>query len=308
MRILITGASGHFGGSAARMLLARMPASDLILMSRKPDQLGEFARKGCDVRYGDFDDPVSLEAAAKGADKMLLISGLKVGHRIKQHGNAIDAAKKAGVKHVVYTSYMGATPENPAMVTQDHHGTEQKLKASGVAWTAMRDGMYMDSMVNAAAPAALKTGKWVTSGNDGKNSFVDRDDCVACAVAVLASPGTRHENRVYNVFSHEVLSFRDISKLITEITGKPIEMVLVDDEKMYAHFDSMGIPRTPMKEFNVNGYEWCSDDMVSYEKATRGGHFDLTSDDIPLLIGRAPRTFRDFVLARAEWLRGIARG
>lgn len=305
MRILITGASGHFGGSAARMLLARMPARDLILMSRTPDKLAEFARKGCEVRQGDFDNVASLEAAAKGADKMLLISGVKVGQRIKQHANAIDAAKAAGVRHIVYTSYMGATADNPAMVTQDHYGTEEKLKASGVAWTAMRDGMYMDSMIYAAAPAALKTGKWVTSGNDGKNSFVDRDDCVACAVAVLASSGTRHENRVYNVFSHEVFSFRDISRLLTEITGKSIEMVPVDDAGMYAHFDAMGIPRTPAKEFNVDGYEWCSDDMVSYERAVRGGHFNLTSDDIPALIGRAPRTFREYTLARADFLRGF---
>src|SRR5262245_51631099 len=116
MRILVTGASGHFGGSAARMLLQRIPARDLILMSRKPDKLDAFKAQGCETRYGDFDDEASLEAAAQGADKMLLISGMKVGYRIGQHARAIDAAKKAGVGHVVYTSYIGATKENPALI------------------------------------------------------------------------------------------------------------------------------------------------------------------------------------------------
>lgn len=303
MKILITGASGHFGGEAARLLLDRMPASDLVLMTRRPEKLAEFAARGCDVRYGDFEDPASLEAAAKGADRMLLISGMMVGYRIGQHGRAIDAARAAGVGHIVYTSYIGATADNDALIAKDHYGTEQLLKASGVAWTAMRDGMYADSMVDAAAPVAIGRGVYLSCSGEGQVSFVDRSECVASAVAVLTGEG--HENRVYNITGDELWSFRDFAALLSEITGVAIEYRLISDETMYAHFDAMGIPRDALNEFNVDGYAWCSDDMVSYERAMRAGHFAVTSGDIEMLTGRKPRGFRAFVEDRADWLRGL---
>jgi NAD(P)H dehydrogenase (quinone) len=306
VKILITGASGHFGGEATRLLLEQFAPADLILMTRKPEKLGAFAELGCTVRYGDFEDPTSLEAAAQGAEKMLLISGMMVGYRVSQHGRAIDAAKAAGVNHIVYTSYIGATADNRAMIAQDHYGTEQLLKASGVAWTAMRDGMYMDSMVEAAAPVALQTGTWRAAAADGKTSFIDRSDCVECAVAVLTSSG--HDNRVYNITGTDLWSFRDVSQLIAKVTDKPIDYAVITDDDLYAHFDGLGIPRDALKEFNVDGYAWCSDDMVSYERAMREGHFAVVSDDVEKLIGRKPKGFRDFVLSRAAELRAMASG
>ncbi len=306
MKILITGASGHFGGEAVRLLLKQVPATDLILMTRKPEKLGALAALGCTVRFGDFEDPASLEKAAAGADKMLLISGMMVGYRVKQHGRAIDAAKAAGVSHIVYTSYIGASAENKAMIAEDHFGTEQLLKASGVAWTAMRDGMYMDSMVEAAAPVALQTGVWRAAAAGGKTSFIDRSDCVACAVAVLTGQG--HENRVYNITGIDLWSFEDVSELIAEVACKPIRYEVISDDELYAHFDSLGIPRDALKEFNVDGYAWCSDDMVSYERAMREGHFAVVSNDVETLIGRKPKGFKDFVLSRTADIRAMASG
>jgi NAD(P)H dehydrogenase (quinone) len=304
MKILITGASGNFGSRTVRGLLARVAADDLILVSRKPESLAEFARAGCRIRQGDFDQPATIEAAACGADRMLLISGHKVGYRVKQHGDAIEAAKRAGVQHIVYTSYFGSTAENTAMVCVDHFGTEQKLKISGVAWTAMRNGFYANSIVDAALPAAIRSGKWVSSSQDGKMSFVDRDDCVACAVHVLTSDG--HANRVYNITGTDLWSFNDVAKLTTEITGTRIDYVRVTDDGLYRHLDALGIPRNALQEFNIDGYAWCSDDMVSYEREVRAGRFAITSHDIRSLIGRDPKPFRAFVEERAAWLKGIA--
>jgi NAD(P)H dehydrogenase (quinone) len=306
MKILITGASGHFGGEATRLLLKQVVPSDLILLTRKPEKLAEFGNLGCTVRYGDFEDPASLEAAAQGAEKMLLISGMMVGYRVSQHGRAIIAAKAAGIEHIVYTSYIGATADNAAMIAQDHFGTEQLLIESGVTWTALRDGMYMDSMVEAAAPVALQTGQWRAAAADGKTSFIDRSDCVECAVAVLTSKG--HDNVVYNITGTDLWSFREVSQLIAEVAGKPINYTVISDDELYAHFDNLGIPRDALKEFNVEGYAWCSDDMVSYERAMREGHFAVVSDDIEMLIGRKPKDFKDFVLSRATELRAMASG
>jgi NAD(P)H dehydrogenase (quinone) len=302
MRILVTGASGNFGSGAVWLLLETVAAEDLILMSRKPDRLEEFALLGCTVRHGDFDAPETVEAAARGADKMLLISGHKVGSRIKQHGDAIEAAKRAGVSHIVYTSYFGSDADNPAMVCIDHHGTECKLAEAGVPWTVLRDGMYANSIVDAAYPAALSTGRWVSCAGDGRLSLIDRDDCIACAVAALVSEG--HEHTLYNVVGTELWTFREMADLATAVTETPIEFLEVGEEEMYAHLDAIGIPRTAETEFNIDGYEWCSDDMVSYEREVGNGRFAIVSGDVETLLGRKPKPFRAFVEERAEQLRG----
>jgi NAD(P)H dehydrogenase (quinone) len=303
MRILVTGASGNFGSRAVRSLLATIPARDLVLMSRTPDRLDEFAQAGCTVRYGDFDEPETVETAARGADKMLLISGHKVGHRIEQHGDAIDAAQRAGVSHIVYTSYFGSDADNTAMVCIDHHGTELELAEAGVPWTVLRNGMYANSIVEAAYPAALSTGRWLSSTRAGRLSLIDRDDCIACAVAVLTTDG--HENHRYDVVGTDLWTFGQMAELATELTGRPIEFVHVGDDELYAHLDAMGIPRTADTEFNIDGYAWCSDDMVSYEREVRNGKFAITSHDVESLIGREPKSFRAFVAERGEWLNQI---
>jgi NAD(P)H dehydrogenase (quinone) len=304
MQTLITGASGNFGSMTVQRLLERMDPKDLILMSRKPDKLADYAKLGCDVRFGDFDRPESLVPAARGAQQMLLISGHKVGHRIKQHGDAIEAAKLAGVKHIAYTSYFGSDEGNTALVCIDHHGTEKLLKASGLAYTILRDGMYGDSIFNAAMPAAIATGKWRMCAGDGKVNLVDRVDCVDSAVAVLTSSG--HENRTYNIVGPELWSFPDMAALTAELTGRPVGVIQLTEEQMYAFLESVGIPRTAVQEFNVGGFEWCSEDMVSYERETRNGRFAVRSDDVERLTGRKPTGFRTYCMERIGVLRNLA--
>lgn len=104
-RIVITGASGNYGRGVTDRLIALGRASDLILITRKPEKLSDRAAQGCVVRYGDFDKPETLAAAVQGADRMLLISGTRVGARVVQHKAAIDAAAAAGVEHLVYPTF-----------------------------------------------------------------------------------------------------------------------------------------------------------------------------------------------------------
>src|SRR5688500_8009160 len=142
MSILIAGASGGLGRAAARHLLERVPAEDVILVTRHPEALGEFAERGATVRFGDYDHPESLPAAFAGADRMLLISLHELGRRVVQHGNAIDAAVAAGVRHLVYTSYVMVDPACPSTVVPDHLRTYELLDTSGLEVTILRNGLF----------------------------------------------------------------------------------------------------------------------------------------------------------------------
>jgi NAD(P)H dehydrogenase (quinone) len=304
MKTLISGASGNFGRMTVDRLLKRMEPSDLILSSRKPDNLANYAKLGCTIRFADFDKPESLIPAAQGAEKMLLISGHKVGYRIKQHCDAIEAAKQAGVQHIVYTSYFGSDAGNTALVCVDHHGTEELLKSSGLRYTILRDGMYGDSIFNAAMPAAIATGKWRMCAGDGQVNLVDREDCVDSAVTVLSTDG--HENKTYNLVGPDLWSFPQMAALTAELAGRPVEVIQLTEAQMYEFLDTVGIPRTAVREFNVGGFEWCSDDMVSYERETRNGRFAVMSDDVKQLTGRQPKSFREYCSARIDTIRGLA--
>jgi NAD(P)H dehydrogenase (quinone) len=303
MRIVVTGASGQFGQLAVAGLLAQVPASDLILVTRHPQKLANFAARGAQVRYGDFDVAQSLPAAFAGGEKMLLISASRVGKRIPQHKAAIAAAVQAGVKHIVYTSFVGATDDNPSLAVSDHRGTEALLRTCGADWTALRNSHYADAIVQAIAPPAIKSGRWPSNAAEGKEAPVTRRDCVACAVAVLTTPG--HRNTVYNITGPELLTFREAAAIHADVSGRPIEYIVVSDADMYAMFDSLGIPREPVDDQVIDGVSWCSDDMVSFGKAIREGGFAVISDDVRKLLGRAPQSLRSFALEHREMLRAL---
>jgi len=300
-RIVITGASGQYGRLATDMLIGKGMADRLILITRTPAKLADRAAQGCEVRHGDYDRPETLVRAVMGAEKMLLISGTRVGARVAQHRAAIDAAAAGGVRHILYTSFIGIDdPGNPAEVRHDHIETERVMRASGMAWTALRDAHYADAMLLMAGPGMMASGRWISNAGDGREAMVWREDCVACAVAALTTPG--HENRVYNITGPELQSFDEVAALVREITGCPLEHVKVDDEGQYAVFDAMGIPRRPVDDQYVGGIPWNSDDMVSFGRAIREGYLEICTDDVEKLTGRKARSVRAMIEANRAML------
>ena len=296
MKLIVTGASGQFGRATVEGLLERVPAQDLILLTRTPAKLDDFAARGCDVRQGDYDDLESMRAAFAGGEKMLMMSAVKVGFRIPQHRRAIEAAVAAGVGQIVYTSFIGLEGADTSLAVSDHRATEAMLFASGAEWTILRNSQYIDAVIEAQAPHALRSGKWLASAADGKLSQVTRDDCVRAAIAVMAEEG--HRNVTYNITGPELLSFREIAAIIAEVAEAPLEYVVVDDDGMYAFFDSLGVPREAVPDQVVNAIPWSSDDMVSFERAIREGHFAVISGDVEKLTGRRPTSIREFALTR----------
>ncbi len=197
-------------------LLERLPPGEIIAMTRQPAKLADTAADGVEVRQEDFDDPASLERAFAGAQTMLLISASLVG---KGH------------------------EENASLAVSDHRGAETLLRDFGLRWSVLRNTQYTEAVIEAQAPHALSTGRWIASAADGRMAQVTRQACVACAVAVLTTQG--HEDVIYDITGPELMSFRDIAAVISEIAGRPIEYVVADDEGMYAFFDSLGVRATP---------------------------------------------------------------
>jgi NAD(P)H dehydrogenase (quinone) len=302
-KILITGASGQYGRAATDRLIALGRATDLILITRTPEKLADRVEQGCDVRYGDYDKPDTLASAVQGADKMLLISGTRVGARVIQHKAAIDAAAAAGVKHILYTSFIGIDdPANPAEVRHDHIETERLIRASGMAWTMLRDAQYADAMIIMAGPGTMVSGQWTSNTGEGRAAMVWRDDCVASAVAVLVGEG--HEGQVYNITGPDLQTFGEVCAMMREITGHAITYHAVDDEAQYAMFDAMGIPRRPVDDQSVGGIPWNSDDMVTFGQAMREGFLAVCSTDVERLTGKPARSVRQMIEENAAMLKG----
>jgi NAD(P)H dehydrogenase (quinone) len=290
-KIIVTGASGQFGNAAARLLLEQVPAEDLVLLSRTPDTLAEFAAAGAHVRRADFDDPASLLPAMEGGERMLLISTVRVGSRVEQHTAAVEAAVARGVRHVVYTSLLGVrTPGNPSVEGFDHIATERMIEASGLAWTHLRDSLYAEAVATAMAIPALLAGHKPENAGRGRVPIVSRDDCVATAVGVLTQDG--HADKAYDVTGPELWALPDAMALVAEMAGKPIAVEPVDDDGMYAYFDSLGVPRKASDVVPDGPIPWASEGMVTFGQSIREGFMDIASDDVERITGRKPRTLR----------------
>ena len=261
MTIIVTGASGQFGRAAAEQLIKLVPPAELILTTRRPEQLADLAAAGAQVRFADFDDPASLATAFAGGDRMLLISTARAGSRLQQHRNAVEAGQAAGVKHIAYTH--------------------------------LRDSHYAEAVAMIIAPIAILSGRLPTSAHDGVEAMISRDDCVAAAVAVLTTPG--HENKAYDLTGPELLSIPQAVRMIAELSGKPVVADYVSDEDMFAHFDALGFPRQASDHVDPER-PWSSDGMVSFERAIREGYFAVLSDDVEKLTGRKPRPLRDVLI------------
>lgn len=247
-KIVVSGASGQLGELVVKDLLARgVPASDLILVSRTPEKLDEFAKLGASTRFGDFGKPESLPAAYAGGSKMLLISiGFDAGPRPEAHKRAVDAAVAAGIKHIVYTSFVAISKGDRAGLANDHFQTEEIIKQSGVAWTMLRNSIYSNGLVQQAAKM-LADGKAMVSAPDIRIGYITREDCAAAAAAALSNPG--HENKAYDITGPELIGPREIAAAASAVAGKPIEITAAD-------------PNTARRGFGGPAFEVVSGDFA----------------------------------------------
>lgn len=275
-KILVTGTGGKLGRRVVELLL-EAGATQVIAGSRDPGRLG-FA--GLETRKVDFADPAGLDAAFAGIDQVLLVSTDVVGEvRQKLQLAAVAAAKRAGVKHIVYTSLTNPGPDSAVTLAPDHHITEQAIEATGIPSTFLRNAVYMDMLLQ-ALPSALASGQWYTAQGQGRIARITREDCArAAAAALLAGP-----QGVVDVAGGELLTAEETAAIVGDVTGKPITVVHLDDNALAAGMVGAGLP------------QGLAELLVSFETATRLGQSEVKSQ-FAELTGRQPTALRDFLAA-----------
>ena len=223
-------------------------------------------------------DPASLGSAFAGVDRLLLISTDIVGTRLPQHRAAIDAAGAAGVQEVLYTSMLNPSDSNPIGVTFEHRGTEEHLRASGMAWTFLRNGIYTEMLADAAA-AAIATGMYLSNEGDGGTSHVSRADCAAVAAAALARGG--QAGKELDVTGPEALTATERAAVFAELSGKPVAPLLVDDAAYVATLvEQAGVPEPAARLY------------ASFGTGARNGYSAPVSTTVADLTGTPPRSVR----------------
>jgi NAD(P)H dehydrogenase (quinone) len=286
--LLVSGASGALGRRVLAHLIdtLKVAPARIIAVTRSPEKLAHLAAAGVTVRQGSFDDPASLERAFAGAARLLLISTDAIGEpglRLNQHRNAVAAAKAAGVRHVVYTSMIAPEPPSPIPFAPDHYGTEQALAASGLTWTILRNAWYMDNF-DQNAPQLLTSGKWFVATGEGRVAYVSREDCARAAAAALASDST--ENQVLTVSGPAALTSQEVAGVLTEATGKPVDVVQLTAEDHTRGLLGAGLPE-PIAAL-----------LTAFDVNTRLGRASQVTSAVETLTGRAPQSFQSFVAGR----------
>ena len=292
--LLVTGASGQLGRSVINHLLDtfNVPAAQIIATTRTPANLADLAARGVVVRAADFNDPASLAKAFAGASRALIISTNELevqGKRREQQLAAVTAASKAGVAHLLYTSMPNPEPGSPVHFAPDHYDTEQAIKASGIAYTIFRNGWY-DENLFMATPQILASGQWYTSAGDGRISYGARDDLAAAIAAGLAS-GT-DESATYTLTGPQAFTTAEVAALVTEVTGKPIQVVQLSDDALTEGMKSAGLPE-PFAKL-----------LVSFDATTRGGGLGMVTDAVETLSGRKSVSLKQFLETNKAALAG----
>ncbi|MBA1347547.1 SDR family oxidoreductase [Rhizobium sp. WYCCWR 11146] len=281
--ILVTGAAGQLGQRVIHHLIEtyKVAPGNIVAATRSPEKLSELEKKGVVTRKADFDDAAGLEKAFAGVDRLLIISTDALdtpGKRLAQHKGAVAAAVKSGVKHIAYTS-MPAPDNSLVTFAPDHLGSENTIKASGIAHTIIRDAWYHDNYLH-GMPHNLQGGKWYSATGDGKISTISRDDCALAIAAALAS-GTS-ESATYTVTGTQSLDSRQIAAIVSDVAGKPLEVIDVTDEQLGQGMRGAGLPG------------FVADMLVSADANTRAGKFDIVTEDFTKLTGKQPQPLKDF--------------
>ena len=279
MKIGVSGGSGKLGRTVLDELAKRADGHTIVGISRSPGTIPV----PFEGRRGDYDEPASLAAAYKGLDRLLLIpsADLRPGVRGGQVIAAIDAAKQAGVSHVVLMSAAGTREAPNSELGGTYWAGEQHLIKTAPHWTILRMNYYAESM---AEEIQMSLGmKMLTGLGEERVAYVSRDDLAAATAGVLVGDG--HAGAIYNGTGPAIVGGPEKAAIVSEVLGKPLSYAVITEEQLRSGLSQAGLP------------PFVIDAVAEIKRTFVRGYFDILTSDIERLSGRAPNSFRDVVRA-----------
>lgn len=278
--IVITGATGKLGQHVIASLLKSVPAANIIAAVRNPAKAADLAARGVQVRQADYNDGASLDAAFKGATKILLISSSEVGQRAQQHQNVIDAAKRAGVSLLAYTSVLRADT-SPLGLAAEHVITEAAIRASSLPYTFLRNGWYLENHTEHLAPV-LEHGVVLGAAQNGRFSSAARADYAAAAAAVLTAA---QPQAIYELAGDHGFTLAEYAAEVARQSGKAIVYKDMPQADFKAALVGVGVP------------EGFADLLADSDAGAARGGLEDNGKQLSALIGRPTTSLQDAVKA-----------
>ncbi|MBD8507133.1 SDR family oxidoreductase [Hoyosella sp. G463] len=273
--IAVSGATGQIGGRVAQLLEAAGARQRLIV--RVPERV---KLPGADIALGDFTHPDTIRQALDGVDTFFFVSAPETRDRAEVQRRVVEAAAEAGVRRIVYVSFVSAAPECTFTFGRDHWHTEEAIRASGLDFTILRDNLYQDVIPQFAGEDGMIRGP----AGDGRIGAVTRDDVADVAAAVLMQDG--HEGESYDVTGPRAFTLHEAAEMITTITGQPTAYY---PESLDEAYDSR-------ERFNAE--KWEIDGWVTSYAAAATGELDIVTDVVERIAGHPATDFRDFLATR----------
>ncbi|MFB1483587.1 SDR family oxidoreductase [Corallococcus sp. RDP092CA] len=275
--IVVTGATGRLGRFVIEGLLKKVPANQVTVAVRNPDKAAEWDARGVQVRKADYSQPETWDGVFSHGDTVLFISSSEVGQRRKQHQTVVDAAKKAGVKLLAYTSILHADTSR-MLLAGEHLFTEEAIRASGLPFVFLRHGWYLENYTE-AAQRTLAQGVLRGCAKDGRVAPATRQEYADAAVAVLT--GTGHENQVYKLAGDTGFTLAEYTAELSRQSGRTVTYQDLSPADFAAALQQAGLPK---------GY---ADVLANSDEGIARGDLNDTSRTLSRLIGRPTTTLAE---------------
>lgn len=278
--ILVTGATGQLGGVVIKQLQTLVPPQQIVAFVRDEQKAAQLREQGITLRIGAYDDPASLDRAMEGVETVLLIAGTDEEKRVQQHQNVVDAAKRAGVGRIAYTSR--ALKNRNTLVNQlmdAHFQTEDYVKSSGLTYTLFRNILYMDAISQFVGGNAVFERGIVLPAGQGRVALALRTELGEAMANALARPPVG--SVTYQLTGSASYSFDDITTALTELSGKSVTYTPMEPAAFTAQLQARGLPDTMARR------------ITSFITDIANGQEDTVTTDLETLLGRKPTGLAD---------------